>query len=76
MEGMQLAFNPQNFILDGECPYCSAATYSEDGYDIEGTNFDCSEILMRFECRNCGCHFEVFYQFRALKTDRGDQYSC
>ena len=76
MKGKQLAFNPQKFILDGECPYCLAAIYSEDGYDVEYPSSNANEIVMRFECRNCGCHFEVFYQFKALKTDRGDQYSC
>lgn len=76
MKGRQLAFNPQKFISDGECPYCSGATYSEDGYDVEFINLDCSEIVMRFGCRGCGCHFELFYQFKSLKTDRGDQYSC
>jgi len=71
-----LAFNPQNFINDGNCPYCSGATYSEDGYDVEYLNFDGNEIVMRFECRNCKSHFEVFYRFKALKTDRGDKFAC
>lgn len=68
-------FKPQNFLTDGDCPYCeSAAVYSEDAYDVEFVN-DGYEIVMRFECRNCKCKFEVFYEFKSLKTDKGEEYT-